>query len=86
MCCSQDNRLIVVEQPSVLSAGKGSACGSSGEQAPDAGGMVSSHSSSEEKFSDNISSASEASETAGGSKCANADVTEPLEGRCDAAR
>ncbi|XP_061105237.1 ubiquitin carboxyl-terminal hydrolase 32 [Conger conger] len=61
-----DNRLIVVEQPSVLNAGKGSAC-ASGEQAPDAGGMASSHSSSEEKFSDNISSASEASETTGGS-------------------
>ncbi|XP_064206153.1 ubiquitin carboxyl-terminal hydrolase 32-like [Anguilla rostrata] len=62
-----DNRLIVVEQPSVVGAGKGSLSGPSGEQASDAGGMAGSHSSSEEKFSDNVSSASEASETAGGS-------------------
>ncbi|XP_036380536.1 ubiquitin carboxyl-terminal hydrolase 32-like [Megalops cyprinoides] len=60
-----DNRVIVVEQPSILGAGRSSLGAGSSEQA-DGGGMTSSHSSSEEKFSDNVSSASEASETNGG--------------------
>ncbi|KAG9352031.1 hypothetical protein JZ751_023282 [Albula glossodonta] len=71
-----DNRLIVVEQPSMLGPGKSSLATPSGEQAADGGGMASSHSSSEEKFSDNVSSASEASETTGGNLIASSSGTD----------
>ena len=69
---SQDSKAIVMEQPSVFGTGRSPVGSGSGGIAhtPDAGdgGMANSHSSSEEKFSDNISSASEASETTSGSE------------------
>ncbi|KAJ7995851.1 hypothetical protein DPEC_G00231010 [Dallia pectoralis] len=72
-----DNKHIVVEQPSVFGTGRsvGSVMQNQArmenqprvEQGPEGENQVSSHSSPEEKFSDNISSASEASETTSGS-------------------
>ncbi|XP_041750795.2 ubiquitin carboxyl-terminal hydrolase 32-like isoform X1 [Coregonus clupeaformis] len=67
-----DNPHIVVEQPSVFGTGKsgggaGAQTQARAEQGPEVESMASSHSSPEEKFSDNISSASEASETTSGS-------------------
>ncbi|XP_041092514.1 ubiquitin carboxyl-terminal hydrolase 32 isoform X1 [Polyodon spathula] len=60
-----DNKPIVVEQPCVLGGGKSPAAAV--EQGEDKAGIIHSYSSSEEKFSDNISTASEASETTGSS-------------------
>ncbi|XP_030648580.1 ubiquitin carboxyl-terminal hydrolase 32 [Chanos chanos] len=62
-----DNKSIVMDQPSVYAAGRSPVSVGGTEQGSEGDGMVSSHSSSEEKFSDNISSASEASETTSGS-------------------
>uniref|UniRef100_A0A3P8ZZ19 Ubiquitin carboxyl-terminal hydrolase 32 n=1 Tax=Esox lucius TaxID=8010 RepID=A0A3P8ZZ19_ESOLU len=66
-----DNKHIVVEQPSVFGTGRSAGGGAQNqarmEQGPEGENMASSHSSPEEKFSDNISSASEASETTSGS-------------------
>uniref|UniRef100_A0A4W5K153 Ubiquitin carboxyl-terminal hydrolase 32 n=1 Tax=Hucho hucho TaxID=62062 RepID=A0A4W5K153_9TELE len=64
-----DNTHIVVEQPSVFGTGRsgvGAQTQARAEQGPEGESMASSHSSPEEKFSDNISSASEASETTSG--------------------
>uniref|UniRef100_A0A8B9KYV4 ubiquitinyl hydrolase 1 n=1 Tax=Astyanax mexicanus TaxID=7994 RepID=A0A8B9KYV4_ASTMX len=54
---------IVVEQPSVFAAGRSPTSSAGVEQNGQGESLTSSHSSSEEKFSDNISSASEASES-----------------------
>uniref|UniRef100_A0A8C7JGE0 ubiquitinyl hydrolase 1 n=1 Tax=Oncorhynchus kisutch TaxID=8019 RepID=A0A8C7JGE0_ONCKI len=64
-----DNTHIVVEQPSVFGTGRsgvGAQTQARAEQGPEGESIASSHSSPEEKFSDNISSASEASETTSG--------------------
>ncbi|XP_039612679.1 ubiquitin carboxyl-terminal hydrolase 32 isoform X1 [Polypterus senegalus] len=57
-----DNMQIIVEQPSVISGVKCTL-----QQDEEKTGIIHSYSSSEERFSDNISSASEASETTGSS-------------------
>ncbi|XP_017548184.2 ubiquitin carboxyl-terminal hydrolase 32-like [Pygocentrus nattereri] len=62
-----DSKMIVVEQPSVFAAGRSPTSSTGVEQSGQGESIASSHSSSEEKFSDNISSASEASETTSGS-------------------
>uniref|UniRef100_A0A8C7II90 Ubiquitin carboxyl-terminal hydrolase 32 n=1 Tax=Oncorhynchus kisutch TaxID=8019 RepID=A0A8C7II90_ONCKI len=65
-----DNKHIVVEQPLVFDtvrSGVGAGTQARAEQGPEGESMASSHSSTEEKFIDNISSASEASETTSGS-------------------
>ncbi|XP_071030491.1 ubiquitin carboxyl-terminal hydrolase 32-like [Oncorhynchus clarkii lewisi] len=65
-----DNKHIVVEQPLVFDtvrSGVGIGTQARAEQGPEGESMASSHSSTEEKFADNISSASEASETTSGS-------------------
>uniref|UniRef100_A0A8C8D233 Ubiquitin carboxyl-terminal hydrolase 32 n=1 Tax=Oncorhynchus tshawytscha TaxID=74940 RepID=A0A8C8D233_ONCTS len=64
-----DNKHIVVEQPLVFDtvrSGVGAGTQARAEQGPEGESMASSHSSTEEKFVDNISSASEASETTSG--------------------
>uniref|UniRef100_A0A8C7I8F4 ubiquitinyl hydrolase 1 n=1 Tax=Oncorhynchus kisutch TaxID=8019 RepID=A0A8C7I8F4_ONCKI len=64
-----DNKHIVVEQPLVFDtvrSGVGAGTQARAEQGPEGESMASSHSSTEEKFIDNISSASEASETTSG--------------------
>ncbi|XP_022537013.2 ubiquitin carboxyl-terminal hydrolase 32 [Astyanax mexicanus] len=58
-----DSKAIVVEQPSVFAAGRSPTSSAGVEQNGQGESLTSSHSSSEEKFSDNISSASEASES-----------------------
>lgn len=61
----------MVEQPLVFGtvrSGVGAGTQARAEQGPEGESMASSHSSPEEKFSDNISSASEASETTSGSE------------------
>ncbi|XP_066507438.1 ubiquitin carboxyl-terminal hydrolase 32-like isoform X2 [Hoplias malabaricus] len=62
-----DSKVIVVEQPSIFAAGRSPTSSAGADQNGQGESMASSHSSSEEKFSDNISSASEASETTSGS-------------------
>ncbi|XP_015223155.2 ubiquitin carboxyl-terminal hydrolase 32 isoform X2 [Lepisosteus oculatus] len=62
-----DNKPIVVEQPALAGVGRGPPPGAAGELPADKAGMASSHSSSEDKFCDNVSSASEASETSSSS-------------------
>ncbi|KAM9539555.1 ubiquitin carboxyl-terminal hydrolase 32-like isoform 1-T1 [Salvelinus alpinus] len=65
-----DNKHIVVEQPLVFGtvrSGVGAGTQARAEQCPEGESMASSYSSTEEKFADNISSASEASETTSGS-------------------
>uniref|UniRef100_A0AAY4AMK5 Ubiquitin carboxyl-terminal hydrolase 32 n=1 Tax=Denticeps clupeoides TaxID=299321 RepID=A0AAY4AMK5_9TELE len=62
-----DSRAIVVEQPALLGSGGRSPVGVGvAVRTADREGMAGFHSSSDEKFSDNISSASEASETTSG--------------------
>lgn len=60
--------MIVVEQPAVFPSSRTPTSSAGVEQGGQAEGTTSSHSSPEEKFSDNISSASEASETTSGSQ------------------
>ncbi|XP_058856911.1 ubiquitin carboxyl-terminal hydrolase 32 isoform X3 [Acipenser ruthenus] len=62
-----DNKPIVVEQPCIHGGGKSPLTATAVEQGEDKAGIIHSYSSSEEKFSDNISTASEASETTGSS-------------------
>ncbi|KAK1158206.1 ubiquitin carboxyl-terminal hydrolase 32-like [Acipenser oxyrinchus oxyrinchus] len=62
-----DNKPIVVEQPCIHGGGKSPLTAAAVEQGEDKAGIIHSYSSSEEKFSDNISTASEASETTGSS-------------------
>ncbi|XP_062341331.1 ubiquitin carboxyl-terminal hydrolase 32-like isoform X2 [Osmerus eperlanus] len=57
-----DDRRIVVEQPSAFGGGR--SLGGGAEAGPGREGTPGSHTSSDDKFSDNVSSASEASETA----------------------
>ncbi|XP_076876132.1 ubiquitin carboxyl-terminal hydrolase 32-like [Brachyhypopomus gauderio] len=61
-----DSKVIVVEQPSVFVGGRNPPSSAGQHQGGHGDAVVSSHSSPEEKFSDNISSASEASETTSG--------------------
>lgn len=60
--------MIVVEQPTVFPSSRTPTSPAGMEQGSQGEGTTSSHSSPEEKFSDNISSASEASETTSGSQ------------------
>ncbi|RXM96261.1 Ubiquitin carboxyl-terminal hydrolase 32 [Acipenser ruthenus] len=62
---TKDNKPIVVEQPCIHGGGKSPLTATAVEQGEDKAGIIHSYSSSEEKFSDNISTASEASETTG---------------------
>ncbi|XP_058853787.1 ubiquitin carboxyl-terminal hydrolase 32-like isoform X3 [Acipenser ruthenus] len=62
-----DNKPIVVEHPCIHGGGKSPLTATAVEQGEDKAGIIHSYSSSEEKFSDNISTASEASETTGSS-------------------
>ncbi|KAK1157595.1 ubiquitin carboxyl-terminal hydrolase 32-like [Acipenser oxyrinchus oxyrinchus] len=62
-----DIKPIVVEQPCIHGGGKSPLTAAAVEQGEDKAGIIHSYSSSEEKFSDNISTASEASETTGSS-------------------
>ncbi|XP_072557158.1 ubiquitin carboxyl-terminal hydrolase 32 isoform X1 [Paramormyrops kingsleyae] len=66
-----DNHPIVVEQPPVLGTGRSPLAAAGAEQATDRSGASSSFSSSDERFSDNVSSASEASETTNSSMIAS---------------
>ncbi|MGH0162627.1 UNVERIFIED_CONTAM: hypothetical protein FKN15_060741 [Acipenser sinensis] len=66
---TKDNKPIVVEQPCIHGGGKSPLTAAAVEQGEDKAGIIHSYSSSEEKFSDNISTASEASETTGSTTC-----------------
>uniref|UniRef100_A0A4W4G5G8 Ubiquitin carboxyl-terminal hydrolase 32 n=1 Tax=Electrophorus electricus TaxID=8005 RepID=A0A4W4G5G8_ELEEL len=64
-----DSKVIVVEQPPVFTAGRSPPSTSGLDQGGQGDCAVSLHSSPEEKFSDNVSSASEASETTSTGQC-----------------
>uniref|UniRef100_A0A8C9W4D6 Ubiquitin carboxyl-terminal hydrolase 32 n=1 Tax=Scleropages formosus TaxID=113540 RepID=A0A8C9W4D6_SCLFO len=66
-----DNRPIVVEQPSILGSGRSPPAT---EPATERSGISSSFSSSEDRFSDNVSSASEASESTNSSDSTATDI------------
>uniref|UniRef100_H3BBL5 Ubiquitin carboxyl-terminal hydrolase 32 n=1 Tax=Latimeria chalumnae TaxID=7897 RepID=H3BBL5_LATCH len=73
-----DSRPVVVEPSSIMAGGKNNFLAQNVEQGEDKLGLTNSFGSTEEKFSDNISTASEASETTGSSfihsNAAGADV------------
>lgn len=70
--------MIVVEQPAVFPSSRTPTSSAGVEQGGQGEGTTSSHSSPEEKFSDNISSASEASETTSGSQYSHKKKNPPV--------